>query len=136
MRGSCAQLRGASAASDCATGGGPVKPSWPAGPPVPRIVRHVSMDAFLGERIGGSGIDAGGATVAGLQRALSSGLLTSAELTAFYLARIKRLNPDLHAVITVSPEALAEARASDSARSGGQPPPPLEGTPPLLKHNT
>src|SRR5260370_19229984 len=103
--------------------------------PVPRIVRHVPMDAFLGERIGGSGIDAGGATVAGLQQALSSGLLTSAGLTAFYLARIKQLNPGLHAVLTVSPEALAEARASDSARSGGQVRGPLEGIPVLVKDN-
>src|SRR5258708_29553009 len=94
MRGSCAQLRGASAASDCATGGGPVKPSWPARPRVPRIVRHVSMDAFLGERIGGACIDAGGAPVAGPQRGPSSPVVTSAELTALYLARLQQLNPD------------------------------------------
>ena len=73
--------------------------------------------------------------MAGLQEALSSGLLTSADLTAFYLERIERLNPELHAVITVSPLALAEARASDLARAGGQVRGPLEGIPVLVKDN-
>jgi hypothetical protein len=66
---------------------------------------------------------------------LSSGLLTSAELTTFYLERIGRLNPDLHAVITVSPDAMAEARASDSIRVGERPRGPLEGIPVLVKDN-
>ena len=95
----------------------------------------MSVGESFGGQIGGSGIDAHGATVAGLQRALSSRLLTSAELTAFYLDRIERLNPDLHAVIAVSPHAPAEARASDRARSGGQPRGPLDGIPVLVKDN-
>jgi amidase len=102
---------------------------------VARIVRHVSVGDSLGERIGGSGVAVGGVTVAGLQRALSSGSLTSAELTAFYLERIGRLNPGLHAVITVSPDAQAEARASDGVRAGGRPRGPLEGVPVLVKDN-
>ena len=69
--------------------------------------------------IGESGIAARDATVAGLQQALSSGLLTSAGLTEFYLDRIARLNPGLHAVISVSPNAPAEAAASDAARASG-----------------
>ena len=36
------------------------------------------------------------------------GTLTAAELTAFYLNRIERLNPVLRAVISVSPQAAAE----------------------------
>ena len=62
---------------------------------------------------GGGVFAPGGASVGGLQRALAAGTLTSAGITAFYLERIHRLNPALHAVITVSPEAAAEARASD-----------------------
>ena len=89
----------------------------------------------LDEHIGGSGLQARGVSVAGLQRAMSAGSLTSAELTAFYLGRIERLNPELHAVITVSPEALAEARASDLARSAGRARRPLEGIPVLVKDN-
>jgi amidase len=95
----------------------------------------MSVPESLDEQVGGSGVDARSATVAGLQRAMSSGSLTSAGLTAFYLARIERLNPELHAVITVSPDARAEARASDSARSGGQARGPLEGIPVLIKDN-
>jgi amidase len=94
-----------------------------------------SLAQHLGEQIGGSGIDAGGATVARLQEAMSAGSLTSAELAAFYLSRIERLNQELHAVITISPEALAEARASDEARSAGRARGPLEGIPVLVKDN-
>jgi amidase len=95
----------------------------------------MSASESLDEQISGSGLDAGGVTVAGLQRAMSAGSLTSAGLTAFYLGRIERLNPELHAVITVSPEALAEARASDLVRSAGQARGPLEGVPVLVKDN-
>jgi amidase len=95
----------------------------------------MSVSESLGERIGRSGVDAGGATVAGLQQALSSGLLTSADLTAFYMARIERLNPQLHAVIEVSPAAADEARASDRARAAGAARGPLDGIPVLIKDN-
>jgi amidase len=89
----------------------------------------------LSERIGRCGIDAGGATIARLREALSSGSLTSAELTAFYLERIQRFNPDLRAVITVSPAATQHAAASDARRAGGAAPGPLEGIPVLVKDN-
>ncbi len=88
-----------------------------------------------GAVIGGSGLPAAGATLAALQRALSGGELTSAALTAFYLERIARLNPSLHAVISVSPEAAAQAAASDAARARGAMRGPLEGIPVLVKDN-
>ena len=47
--------------------------------------------------------------------------LTSVQLTQFYLHRIKKLNPKLHAVITTSPTALADAKAADKARRHGRP---------------
>lgn len=95
----------------------------------------MSVADSLGEMIGDSGIAAGGARIAALRQALSSGSLTSAGLTAFYLARIERLNPELHAVIAVSPAAEAEARASDRARAAGAAPGPLAGIPVLVKDN-
>ena len=60
--------------------------------------------------------------------------LTSVQLTQFYLHRIKKLNPTLHAVITVSPTALADARAADKARRRGDDR-PLLGIPIIVKDN-
>jgi amidase len=95
----------------------------------------MSVSDHLDGMIGDSGIGTRDATVAGLQGALSSGSLTSAVLTAFYLDRIERLNPDLHAVISVSPHAAADAAASDAARASGSSRGPLEGIPVLIKDN-
>jgi amidase len=85
--------------------------------------------------IPGTDLDARGAPVSGLQQALASGALTSAALTGFYLERIRRLNPELGAVIAVSPAAAAEAQASDAARTAGTVRGPLEGIPVLVKDN-
>jgi len=85
--------------------------------------------------IPGTDTDVASASVSGLQQALASGTLTSAALTGFYLERIRRLNPELHAVIAVSPAAAAEAQASDAARAAGTARGPLEGIPVLVKDN-
>jgi amidase len=95
----------------------------------------MSVLDHLDGMIGDSGISARDATVAGLQQAMSSGSLTSAAATAFYLDRIERLNPSLHAVISVSPRAPAEAAASEAARASGTAPGPLAGIPVLIKDN-
>ncbi len=89
----------------------------------------------LSEQVGGSGVRAGNATVAELKDAMSRRSLSAAELTAFYLERIERLNPELHAVITVSPDAAEQAAASDSLRASGAAPRALEGIPVLIKDN-
>jgi amidase len=95
----------------------------------------MSVSDHLDGMIGDSGITTRDATVARLQSALSSGSLTSVGLTAFYLDRIERLDPGLHAVISVSPQAPADAAASDAARGSGAPRGPLEGVPVLIKDN-
>jgi amidase len=69
-----------------------------------------------------------------LQAALAESQLTSSELAGFYLRRIGRLNPALHAVITVNPAAVEEAAASDAHRAAATPR-PLEGIPVLVKDN-
>jgi amidase len=66
---------------------------------------------------------------------MSAGTVTAAEVTAFYTERIARLNPALHAVITVNEGAGAEARASDAVRAERGPRGPLEGIPVLVKDN-
>jgi amidase len=60
--------------------------------------------------------------------------LNSVQLTQFYLRRIRQLNPTLNAVITVSPTALADARAADAARRAGDAR-PLLGIPIIVKDN-
>jgi amidase len=66
---------------------------------------------------------------------MAAGTLTAAEVTAFYLERIGRLNPALHAVITVNPGAAGEAEASDGLRALTGARGPLEGIPVLVKDN-
>jgi amidase len=80
-------------------------------------------------------IDPASLSVAELRQAMAAGRLTSAALTRYYLNRIDELNPALHAVISVSPDAMADAAASDQAWSSGQPCGPLEGIPVLIKDN-
>src|SRR5438552_13815870 len=87
------------------------------------------------ETLGGTGLDPDTVPVAALRQALADGALTATELTAFCSSRIERLNPALHAVISVSPQAAAEARARDEARSRGAAPGPLAGIPILIKDN-
>ena len=79
----------------------------------------MSLTESLAQSVGRSGISAGDATAQNLSQALAAGTLTATELTAFYLARIDRLNPGLRAVITVSHDAAAEAAASDARRTAG-----------------
>ena len=71
--------------------------------------------------------------VARLRQAMAAGTLTSAALTARCLDRIAALNPRLRAVITVSPEAAAEAAARDQQRNPNSG--PLHGIPVLIKDN-
>jgi amidase len=77
----------------------------------------------------------GTASVAELRAAMAAGRLTATALTRRCLDRIEELNPALHAVIAVSPDALAEAAASDQALASGKPRGPLEGIPVLVKDN-
>jgi amidase len=95
----------------------------------------MSVAQSLNETIGNSGIDTASVTVAGLQEAMSSGRLTAAELTSFYLGRIERLNGGLGAVISVSSDAVAQATSIDHARSAGDEVGPLAGIPVLIKDN-
>ena len=81
-----------------------------------------------------AGIDVDATTIPKLQEFMNSRRMNSVELTNFYLRRIRQLNPTLHAVITVSPTALADARAADQARRNGDNR-PLLGIPIIVKDN-
>ena len=80
------------------------------------------------------GVNVDATTIPELQELMDDHKLTSVQLTQFYLHRIKKLNPALHAVITTSPTALADARAADKARRKGDDR-PLLGIPIIVKDN-
>jgi amidase len=81
-----------------------------------------------------AGIDVDATTIPELQELMNARRLKSVQLTQFYLHRIRKLNPTLNAVITVSPTALADARAADAARRAGDRR-PLLGIPIIVKDN-
>ncbi|WP_161883113.1 amidase family protein [Deinococcus alpinitundrae] len=65
--------------------------------------------------------------------AVAAGTVSAADITRLYLSRIEALNPALHAVIAVNPQALETAEALDhlAAVQRG----PLHGLPILIKDN-
>jgi amidase len=81
------------------------------------------------------GIDLDRVTVLDLQHSMDAHRLSSVALTAFYLDRIRTLNPKLHAVIETNPDAVKDAIASDLRRLRHGARGPLEGIPVLLKDN-
>ncbi|HEX2902249.1 MAG TPA: amidase family protein [Jatrophihabitans sp.] len=52
-----------------------------------------------------------------------------------FLARIERIDPQLHAVLALAPDALRAAAASDRRRQDGESLGPLDGVPILIKDN-
>ena len=77
-------------------------------------------------------------SIAELSADMAAGKLTSEALTAAYLARIDAIDrngPALHSIISLNPDALAEARASDAERASKGVRGPLHGIPILIKDN-
>src|SRR3984893_2169617 len=77
-------------------------------------------------------------SVRDLQRAMTAGHVSSAQLVRFYLARIvacDQMGPSVNAVLYVNPNAAAEAQALDVERARRGPRGPLHGIPVLLKDN-
>ena len=78
------------------------------------------------------------ASIVEVNAAMSAGALTSEKLTRLFLDRInayEKGGPKLHAIITLNPKALDEARALDDERRVQGPRGPLHGMPVLLKDN-
>ena len=78
------------------------------------------------------------ATIADLQEQMKSGKLTSAALTAAYLARIAEVDqagPKLNAIIELNPDAVVIAQKLDAERKSGLVRGPLHGIPVLIKDN-
>ena len=77
------------------------------------------------------------ATVDDIRLAFEQNKLTSRQLVDLYIERIERLNPDLHAVLEVNPDARALADKADYERKVKAPISfsKLHGIPVLLKDN-
>jgi len=83
-------------------------------------------------------IDVDSATIAEIDAAFDAGSLTSEKLVQMCLARIAaydRKGPSLHAVMTLNPKALDEARALDTERKTKGRRSPVHGIPVVLKDN-
>ena len=77
-------------------------------------------------------------TITQLQEKMSSGKLTSQEITQKYLDRIERIDkrgPELRSVIEINPDAIGIAKKMDEERKSGKVRGPLHGIPVLIKDN-
>jgi amidase len=103
--------------------GGPKTPAAPAEPQAPP---NYEADATLSQ------------TLPEIVHALAAGTITSESLTQAYLSRIEAIDrdgPRLQSIISLNPNALPLARASDQRRAKGEALGPLDGVPILLKDN-
>src|SRR5262245_14616798 len=106
---------------------------------LPRLGRHlvfVSVVACLAAARATTTVALSDASIAELQTAMQSGSLTAEKLTQMFLARIdayEKSGPRLHALITINPKALDDARALDAERKAGKVRGPLHGIPIILK---
>ena len=75
------------------------------------------------------------ATINELQQKMQSGELTAGQICRDYLERIKQVDPLLHAVIELNPDAQDIARKLDEERKNGQVRGPLHGIPIMIKDN-
>lgn len=70
-----------------------------------------------------------------LQSAMEEGRFSSEELVKAYIERIERLNPLIHAVLELNPDAVDIAKTLDAERRDRGSRGPLHGIPILLKDN-
>ena len=75
------------------------------------------------------------ADIAQVQDAVKAGKLTYAELTLYFLSRIKQYDETLRTLIELNPDALKEAQAADQLLKAGKATGPDVGIPVTLKDN-
>ncbi|KAF4383689.1 hypothetical protein F8388_014189 [Cannabis sativa] len=105
------------------------------------MVRRPPPIVRMGPIFNGSNFSIKEATIADIQRAFADGRLTSQQLVDYYIDRISRLDPQLHDVLEVNPDARCQADKADEARKearwrdGRSSLGELHGVPVLLKDN-
>lgn len=95
----------------------------------------LDIEAFGQTGRGRKAFDAEEASVAEISAAFERGALTSEALTAFYLARIRLLDPKINSIIEINPDALEIARNRDRERRLRRTRGLLHGIPVLIKDN-
>lgn len=86
----------------------------------------------------GSTYDVEEKSIEQLQADMTAGVVTSEQLVTAYLARIEAIDesgPALNSVLSLNPQAIAQARALDQERAAGRVRGPLHGVPILVKDN-
>ncbi|GAB1489067.1 amidase [Opitutaceae bacterium] len=106
---------------------------------LPRVLLYLGIAVFSSAtRAEVVTFDLTSASISDVNAAFDAGALTSEQLTQLYLNRIyayERSGPKLHAIITLNPDALNQARMLDEERRTKGPRGPLHGIPVLLKDN-
>jgi amidase len=74
-------------------------------------------------------------TISELQQKMSTGELTSLQITESFLERISDFDPKVNSVIELNPDAQGIAVELDAERAGGRVRSPLHGIPILIKDN-
>ena len=93
------------------------------------------LTSLLAKPNGRNGFDFVEKSISELQAAMAAGQISSRELVMGYISRIQSLNPVLHAVIEVNPNAIQIANSLDNERRAGNVRGPLHGIPILVKDN-
>lgn len=75
------------------------------------------------------------ATVAELSSMMQKGQMTSEQITTWYLARIRAIDPQINSMIEINPDAIAIAREKDRERRNRMLKGPLHGIPVVIKDN-
>ncbi len=75
------------------------------------------------------------ATVADINKSLSSGAITSKQLVEIYLERIRTIDPKLNSIIELNPDAVSIAEDMDKERKAGKIRSALHGIPVVIKDN-
>jgi amidase len=95
----------------------------------------LSMGANIGAQTGDVQSNLNEITIAELQTKMQSGELTAVKLVELYTARIKEIDPKIHSVLEINPDAMAIAAQMDKERKRGKVRSALHGIPVLIKDN-
>jgi amidase len=80
-------------------------------------------------------LDLDTATLEQVREAVAASRVSSAELVGSYLARIRECDSKFHAILSINPDAMAQARSLDAERRAGSIRGTLHGVPVILKDN-